>query len=257
MININNHYLTCFIGSIIGHTIIIGLLLIISHSSKTINTVTAIPNNNSNNIISTNIIDNMYNNTEIVSAHVVDEQQLKAEVDSIQQKNQAERSKQLAIQKQQLQQKMQVEQKLKELNSKHTKIQSTIKQKQQKLDKVTDELDEGHKQLSNLTSEQKKIQIANQQLLLQQLYSKAKAKIQSRITENWIKNSCEGCDNLPTLQVNLATDGSVANAKVLVSSGSDACDESAMLAIYKAAPFDFLDDNKVYERYKSLKYEFK
>ena len=54
------------------------------------------------------------------------------------------------------------------------------------------------------------------------------------------------------VQFRLLVDGNVASVKVIKSSGNAAYDESAKMAVYKAAPFDIPNDKDLLSRLRDI-----
>lgn len=74
------------------------------------------------------------------------------------------------------------------------------------------------------------------------------AQIKRVIIQNWSRPPSARNGMQALLKVHLVPDGEVVNVTVVKSSGNDAFDRSAVLAVQKAQPFDVPSDSRLFER---------
>ncbi|MBT6207605.1 MAG: TonB C-terminal domain-containing protein, partial [Francisellaceae bacterium] len=93
---------------------------------------------------------------------------------------------------------------------------------------------------------------AQRRVWLDAEYTKVVAQIQTSVIEKRNLISAFSDELICEVQFRLLTDGNVASVKIVKSSGNDAYDESAKIAVYKAAPFDIPKDQELLSRLKDI-----
>lgn len=125
-------------------------------------------------------------------------------------------------------------------------------QKQQKLAAQKNNLQQSLMQ-QQIAQEQKELTQQAQTAQNQGVIDEFRARIQQAIEQNWIVP--DGVDrNLKSLfMIQLGPGGVVLSVRLLQSSGNDALDHSAQVAIYKASPLPVPKDPSIFDNFRELR----
>ncbi len=90
-----------------------------------------------------------------------------------------------------------------------------------------------------------------------QAMSKYVPRIQQKVEANWRlpPRGAAGCN--PTVRVNLAPDGKVLSARIVISSGDSFCDRSVEQAFLRASPIPIPPDPDRYSEFKVIDFPFR
>lgn len=228
---------------------------------------------------------------QIVQAVVIDESELKAEVERLnkleleEKKNEAARVKKIqAAADKAIKERLAQERKVKDLQSKLKKTKQEDSNLQKKLLAEKKELDKLKQQKQALEAERKKLkeeqklaQSAKQKVLEEkkQLEQEAKAHelkrkqyvsseirkyaslIKQKVGKNW-SHPQEPIQNLSSvMMIKASENGEVLEVKLSKSSGSESFDRAAELAVLKSSPLPMPYDDEVLAQFKIFSFTFK
>tara|TARA_R110000868_G_scaffold8205_7_gene42754 strand:- start:66507 stop:67304 length:798 start_codon:yes stop_codon:yes gene_type:complete len=210
--------------------------------------------------------------TKIIKAHSVSEQQVNKEIQNIKAAGRRERQHKLAVKRKAdalkrakaLAAKRKVEAvqkaKLLALKRKAEKALAVKQQAQKKMAKQQQILEQAkakQKQLEQqlwqqqLAQEQKQLQAARAKQL-KGIIDKYKGLIIQAIAQKWIVPDNVSKNLSTQLLIQLAPGGTVINVKLLKSSGNGALDRSAITAVYRASPLPVPNDSAAFSAFREL-----